>query len=35
MQNTHRIKMEAQMALGIEASFQGARAITRLGFDPS
>ena len=35
MQNTHRIKMEAQMALGIEASFQGARSITRLGFDPS
>ena len=27
--------MEAQMALGNEASVYGARAVTRLGFDPS
>jgi hypothetical protein len=35
MQNIHLIIMEAQMALGIEASVHGARAVTRLGFDPS
>jgi hypothetical protein len=35
MQNTRLIIMEAQMALGNEASVQGALAVTRLGFDPS
>ena len=34
MQNTHLI-MEAQMAIGNEASVQGGLAVTRLGFDPS
>ena len=35
MQNTHLTIMEAQMALGNEASVHRARAVTRLGFDPS
>jgi hypothetical protein len=35
MQNTQLIIMEAQMALGNEASVHGALAVTRLGFDPS
>ena len=34
MQNT-RLIMEAQMAIGNEASVQGGLAVTRLGFDPS
>jgi hypothetical protein len=35
MQNTHLIITGAQMALENEASVQGARAVIRLGFDPS
>jgi hypothetical protein len=35
MQNTRLIIMEAQMAIGNEASVQRALATTRLGFDPS
>ena len=34
MQNT-RLIMEAQMAIGNEASVQGGLVVTRLGFDPS